>query len=49
MSRRGRCHSPTRGRLPSGVSAGQEAVWYLVYGATLWAVVAIVIRLDLGK
>jgi membrane protease YdiL (CAAX protease family) len=29
---------------PPGVSAAQEAAWYLVYGAALWAVVAIVIR-----
>jgi hypothetical protein len=29
---------------PPGVSAEQEVVWYLVYGASLWIVVAIVVR-----
>jgi uncharacterized protein len=34
---------------PPGVSAAQEVVWYLVYGAVLWAVAAVVIRRGFGK
>lgn len=34
---------------PPGVSAAQEAVWYAVYGAALWAVVAIVITRGFGR
>jgi len=34
---------------PPGVTAAQEVVWYLAYGAALWAVVAIVIRPGFGK
>jgi membrane protease YdiL (CAAX protease family) len=33
---------------PPGVTAAQEVVWYLVYGAVLWAVVAAVIRRGFG-
>jgi CAAX protease family protein len=29
---------------PSGVSAAQEVMWYVVYGAALWAVVAVVMK-----
>jgi uncharacterized protein len=34
---------------PPGVSAEQEAVWYVVYGAALWAVAAVVIIRGFGK
>ena len=34
---------------PAGVSAAQEVVWYLVYGAALWGVVAIVMKRGFGN
>jgi uncharacterized protein len=34
---------------PPGISAAQEVVWYLVYGAALWSVVAIVMKRGLGN
>jgi membrane protease YdiL (CAAX protease family) len=34
---------------PAGVAAAQEVVWYLVYGAALWAVAAVFMRRGFGK
>ncbi len=34
---------------PGGVSAPQEVVWYLVYGAVLWAVAAVFIGRGFGR
>jgi CAAX protease family protein len=34
---------------PPGVSAAQEVVWYVVYGAALWAVAAVVIGRGFGE
>jgi uncharacterized protein len=34
---------------PPVVSAAQEALWYLVYGAALWAVVVVVMRQGFGR
>jgi hypothetical protein len=33
---------------PPGVSAAQEVVWYVVYGAALWVAVAAVMRRGFG-
>jgi membrane protease YdiL (CAAX protease family) len=34
---------------PPGVSAAQEALWYVVYGAALWVLVAVFIRRGFSK
>ena len=40
-------HASSTGALavfsPTGVTAGQEVLWYAVYGVLLWAVVAIIV------
>jgi hypothetical protein len=34
---------------PAGVSAAQEVLWYVVYGAALWLVVAVVLTRGFGR